>query len=431
MKKGKVLLWATVGLVVMGAITIVVLMMAGILPDPFFPAPAPAAPAVNMALNGDLRICPDMSARITFENVDKENPLRVNEIAFVNDVLWLNLSTKTPLFGWARAEDVTYESGAHPSKDDTTLAGVQILDKKCAADELVTPKPPATENASATEEPAKATQEPAKPKQLDVVTYTPTENAIPLINNGETIGFFFVLNKVGPVDVLSPYQSTAIFSLGNGKVGDTTVTSDGTQGNIVTVLCNKPEGCVTTVTDYTAGHVGVTIVFAGKEIPAETVLGAVVNLFKAPNCGASGCPSVFHWQNGQSEAFMSVPTSVELDIPWQSVTVSTAIIGEPPANAKVIKIDKKVVGHSYTCSGECSVSVPEGAGGTIACFPEGGTADGKTVDSGKILSWNGADSDSGTPEDLNNTVLLVGNNIQIIMIYMADLEPFMNVACGQ
>jgi hypothetical protein len=58
---------------------------------------------------------------------------------------------------------------------------------------------------------------------------------------------------------------------------------------------------------------------------------------------------------------------------------------EPPANAKVIKIGKKVVGHAYTCSGECSVAVPEGAGGTVACFPEGGTADGETVDSGEIF----------------------------------------------
>lgn len=272
--------------------------------------------------------------------------------------------------------------------------------------------------------------EPA-PEQLEVVTYIPTENAVPLVNEDETIGFFFVLNKVGPTEVLSPYQSTTLFALGNGTVGDTKVSSDGTEGNVVTLLCNVPDGCITEVKDYTPGHVGVTMILAGKEIPSETVLSAVVNLFNAPNCGGSGCKTNHHYQSGKKETFTTKPSAVKLDVPWKSITVLTAIVGEPPANAKVIKIDKKVVGHSYTCSGECSVSVPEGAGGTVACFSEGGTADGKAVNSGEIVSWNGADSDGGTPEDLNNTVLLNGNNIQIMMIYMADLEPFMNVACGQ
>ena len=336
--------------------------------------------------------------------------------AFVAGEDWVEIK-QGDVEGWIMLKFLLM--GDDLSKTPTDLSNVPEGDASCSAEELIAeldvPADPAT----------------LAPAVLDVVTYTPAQGEIPLVNKGETIGFFYVLNKKGPVDVTTPYQSTALFALGNGKVGDTTVTSDGTQGNIVTVLCDKPEGCVTTVTDYTAGHVGVTIVFAGKEVPAETSLGAVSNLFNAPNCGANGCPSVFHWQNGQSEAFVDVPIAVKLDIPWESVTVSTAIVGEPPANAKVIKIDKKIVGHAYTCSGECSVSVPEGAGGTVACFPEGGTADGEDVQPGGILSWNGTDTDSGTPEDLNNTVLLNGDNIQVVMIYLADLEPFMNVACGQ
>lgn len=280
------------------------------------------------------------------------------------------------------------------------------------------------------------------PEQLEVVTYTPTENAVPLVSEDETIGFFWVLNKNGPTEVVYPSQSTVLVTLGNAWVSpkpamEIVMTSDGTQGNIFVDVCETAEDCKLTVSEYSAGHVGVTIVFAGKEKPAETLAGAINNMFEASNCGGSGCLEVIVHNDKNDPAVSHFETKVVaadvtalLTIP-AAPFVSVAIVGEPPANAEVIKIDKKVVGHSYTCSGECFVSVPEGAGGTVACFSEGGTADGKAVNSGEIVSWNGADSDGGTPEDLNNTVLLNGNNIQIMMIYMADLEPFMNVACGQ
>lgn len=283
--------------------------------------------------------------------------------------------------------------------------------------------------------------EPA-PEQLEVVTYIPTENAVPLVSEDETIGFFWVLNKNGPTEVVYPSQSTVLVTLGNAWVSpkpamEIVMTSDGTQGNIFVDVCETAEDCKLTVSEYSAGHVGVTIVFAGKEKPAETLAGAINNMFEASNCGGSGCLEVIVHNDKNDPAVSHFETKVVaadvtalLTIP-AAPFVSVAIVGEPPANAEVIKIDKKVVGHSYTCSGECFVSVPEGAGGTVACFSEGGTADGKAVNSGEIVSWNGAESDGGTPEDLNNTVLLNGNNIQIMMIYMADLEPFMNVACGQ
>lgn len=284
---------------------------------------------------------------------------------------------------------------------------------------------------SAEVETESVTTQMARLPQLDVVTYTPPENAVPLISNDETIGFFFVLNKDGPAEVLSPHQSTTMISLGNGQVGETTVTSDGTEGNIVTILCNKPEGCVTPVTDFTPGHVGITLIFAGKEVPTETVLGAVVNMFNAPNCGGSGCKTIYHYQSGKKETFTAKPTSVSLAIPWEQVDTQTAIIGELPENAKVIKINKKVVGHAYTLSGENSVSVPEGAGGTILCFPDGGEIDGVKAQKGEILVFEGTPSDGFTPEDLNLTLLVAGNNVQVTMIYVANLDSFKNIACGQ
>lgn len=288
-----------------------------------------------------------------------------------------------------------------------------------------------------------AVEEPSVASTLpEVTTYVPTENAVPLVNKGEVIGFFYVLNKKGPVDVVYPSQSTVLVTLGNAWVSpkpamEIVMTSDGTQGNIFVDICETAEDCKLTVSEYAVGHVGVTIVFAGKEKPAETLAGAINNMFKASNCGGSGClevivhndkndPTVSHFD----KKVVAADVANLLTVPIEPF-VSVAIVGEPPANAKVIKIAQSVVGHAYTCSGECSVSVPEGTGGTVACFPEGGTADGTVVISGEILAWNGADNDGGTPEDLNKTVLLNGNNIQITMIYLADLEPFMNVACGQ
>ncbi len=374
-------------------------------------APEDKLPAgVLPAVGADLRASADMNSEIL--GMAQSNPLEVlgkdSKNPDTADDDWIYVRDGNDLEGWIPMKAVVV--------NQVELDLSKVPDKD--GSQPVIAEEPNTESA-------------APEAQADVVTYTPVGNAVPLISKEETIGFFWVLNQVGPTTVVSPYQSTTLFALGNGTVGNTKVSSDGTEGNVVTLLCNEPDGCETEVKDYTPGHVGITMILAGKEVPAETALGAVVNLFNAPNCGGSGCPTNHHYQSGKQETFTTQPSAVKLDVPWVSITTTTAIVGEPPANARVIKINKKVVGHAYTCSGECSVSVPEGAGGTVACFPEGGTADGKAVNSGEIVSWNSADSDGGTPEDLNNTVLLNGNNIQITMIYMADLEPFMNVACGQ
>lgn len=285
--------------------------------------------------------------------------------------------------------------------------------------------PAAPGNPSAASAPADlapgATSASAQPK---VVTFTPPDNAVPLISNDETIGFFFVLNKGGPVEVKSPYQSTTLFALGNGEVGDTKVTSDGTEGNIVALLCNEPEGCVRKVDGYSLGNVGVTIILAGKEKPVDTVLGAVVNMFSAPNCGQSGCNTVYLWQNGQKQTFADKPSTVQVNIPWTQITVQTAMVGEPPANAKVIKIGTEVVGHQYVISGANTVSVPEGTGGTILCFPKGGTANGEKILPGEGKVFTGMPSDNSTPKDLNQTVLVTGDDVQVTTIYLSDLSAF-------
>lgn len=317
------------------------------------------------------------------------------------------------------------------SKPPQATATLSQTEEPAATEEPVeeTPTPGSTVTVvQVSTVPPFVTEEPVEDVTMEVVTYTPVKNAMPLINKGETIGFFWVLNQAGPASVKSPYQSTTLFALGNGTVGDTKVSSDGTEGNVVTLLCNEPQGCDTEVKDYTPGHVGITIILAGKEIPAQTALGAVVNLFNAPNCGGSGCKTNHHYQSGKQETFTTKPSAVKLDVPWESITAQTAIVGEPPANAQVIKIGKKVVGHSYTNSGSFEVSVPEGAGGTILYFPNGGTVNGETVAKGTVWSVNGNLSDGSTPEDLNSTLQVSGTDVQVTMVYLADLKAFVDMA---
>ncbi len=265
-------------------------------------------------------------------------------------------------------------------------------------------------------------------EELKTVTYTPPEKSVPLISNGELIGVFFVLNETPPQTIPSPYQSTTLIALGNGKVGDIKVSTDekGTIGNIVTVLCDIEDGCQTEVQDYTPGHVGVTIIFAGKENPVDTVTNAVANMFTAPNCGASGCKTVNFYQGLDQETFTEKPASVKLTIPWKKATAQTAVIGEPPKDAKVIKIGTQVVGHSYVISGnDLAVSVPEGLGGTILYFPDGGELDWEKVNKGAIRWLKGSLSDSSTPDDLNQTVYVSGKGVEVQMIYIADLKSFL------
>lgn len=397
------------------------------------PAPAPAAPVVMMASGGDLRICPDSFAKITFEDADKENPLRVDEIAFVKDVLWLNLSTVTPLFGWAKATDVTYESGDHPSKDDAILANVQILDKTCTPDELTTPEPVATEPLVATEEPVVATEPPVTaPEQAQIVDFTVPGDYVPLFNeDGEMIGITYPIQDTGPHSIPSCNKCTLIVAVGKftfsgtianpftGLFGASEVT-----GNILAGVCDDESGCVTPMIGVKAGHAQVTIVFPEFEIPNESAAWSVNFMFnpESSNCG-DGCKEVYfgNLNTGAIKKFDTAITAPDLDLvaptgPYPKINI---VVDGTPSGSKVILNDAgDPIGQKYYLTDkDAFISIPED-GGTVFYFGAPGCIrDGISQKAGDVVTMHGIKSDGGTPHDQNETVEVVCSQPEMVLVH--------------
>lgn len=280
---------------------------------------------------------------------------------------------------------------------------------------------------------------PVVDEKATVVNYAPPENAIALkTKDGNTLGFFYALNVDVPYEIEYPFQSTLLVTLGNGNVSIgpvfTLVISGGeTIGNIWTDVCSDAAGCKVSLSGYKPGHVGVTVIFAGFEVPAETLAGAVNNMFKPSNCGGSGCLEIVVYNNKTD------PLSIHFKDPITSGDVAKVLVAptEPyakvnivlagvPAGAEVIlDAAQSPVGQEYYLTDkEAKVSIPEGGGTIIYC----GTKceiNGESYKAGVAITLRGNPSDGSTPKDLNLTAIVKSgdpNMIRVIMIYGTDFD---------
>lgn len=121
------------------------------------------------------------------------------------------------------------------------------------------------------------------------------EWAVPL-GEGEVVGYTYSLGKKGPWNQSVPEGGFVLISCGNCTVDGIKATSDGTEGNTFLFKGTNSDGLTPddlnetiVIKDYAAGHVQVTFIYAGNEVPEEAALAAVANMFFAPNCGQDGC----------------------------------------------------------------------------------------------------------------------------------------------
>ncbi len=314
---------------------------------------------------------------------------------------------------------------------------------------VVANTPPPEVKATSTTAPT-SVPEPAK---AVIVEYDVPENAMPLLDaSGSIKAFTYTINEAkdanpllrlivggnkNSFDAKYPYQSHILITFGNAWIsyGDAheKLTSDGTIGNIYTEICDKPEGCKLGVLNYTPGHVQVTVVFGGTEVPAETLAWAV-NFMLSPgssNCGANGCKTV---NVVDRNSFPTVGTFTQMVKPADVAGFLTAPKAPyvqvklnykgVPKDANVITDSKNVpVGQEYYLADkEASVSVPE-AGFTVIFCGAKCTIDGKKVPAGTAKVFEGTKSDGSTPADLNRTLSISSsdpNMIRVVMIYGGD-----------
>jgi hypothetical protein len=312
---------------------------------------------------------------------------------------------------------------------------------------------PATEPpAAATEPPAAATESPVAPLPTDTpVTPTPepvgatVDYNVP--NNAGrlwtektgVLGYYYDCNVNKPCEITYPAQSTVIIALGAGTITDgtytKTVTTDGTIGNLYSNVCELASGsCKATVTEFSAGNVRITIVFAPFEVPAETLAGAANRMGVAPNCGGSGCLVInAYGKNGQEVSFKrgdkveATHVSGLLTAPVAPFVKINLIYGAQPQGAEPIILNKVVVGSIYyLAESDSFVNVPEGGGTVFYCGAKA-EIDGKTCEAGTAIRFDGTLSDGNTPEDLNKTVKIVSSEptmIRVYMIYAMDFNTY-------
>lgn len=260
----------------------------------------------------------------------------------------------------------------------------------------------------------------ARPESSGTVVYNPPVSAMQLVTDeGVTVGVSYVLTDGEATQIFTPAYSTTIVVGGNFTADGITFTSDGTIGNIYMFLCRQNGECAFDVEDYTAGHLSVTTVFSGMENPNATAFGALTTLFQAPNCGDPGCliATLTTSDDKQMQEFDSPPNNDALGIDGFSNTVTVSVLGVP--NARVIEIGGDIVGRTWTMSGDNQhVSVPEGdETGTIIVCQTGCTVNGQTIEAGGIVVLTGFMTDDTTPDDLNMTAEVSGDNVTVYLIY--------------
>lgn len=305
-----------------------------------------------------------------------------------------------------------------------------------------------TELAPAESQTVSATASTPEPSPTPTTTVMPTAmlapsavavvpNSIPLLdgNTGAIKGFFYVLNKEGPYTAEYPYQSLIMITLGNGKIENgrysEALTASETEGNIFADVCAEVGGCSAVISGYTAGHVGVTVIFAGYENPDDSLIGGINNMLEPSNCGGSGCNTVFaHNIKGRVLTFEKKIEAVAVAgflTPAKPPYVSVNFRYEGvPSGAIVIRDDaKNIIGHEYfLIDKDAFVSVPEGGGTLIYCGAKA-TIDDAECSPGTVMLFTGAKSDGATPSDLNGTIRIVTtdpSSIRVIMIYAGSFE---------
>lgn len=294
-------------------------------------------------------------------------------------------------------------------------------------------QPPATQTG--TGEQGAATQTPAgAAASMGAVATGETffsipEGSFPLeTEDNGLIGVAYVLSKPGPYTAKTPWGATTTIALGPGKVSGKVMPTDakGTIGNIVVIQCAETDGCDTVIEDYVPGHVAITTVFNGFETPNETVGNALSQMFKAPNCGASGCNPVNVF-NGDKQDTYTAPST--LNISPLSLQVKTNIVGEVPSNASVILYQNAVVGHQFEINEENSVSAPEGGVTMLVCMDKTCTLNGQSYSG--VVVINGNPSDDATPKDLNMTLTSNGQ-VRVVFIYgnTAAMKGIVNSLAG-
>jgi len=312
-----------------------------------------------------------------------------------------------------------------------------------AAEVKDTPVPTEAPTEEATPAP---TEEPVVDPITEVYSYVPPEGSAPLLTaeiGGSVKGFAYYVTTEGPYEIKYPYQSTVLIALGNGRAdyfksgtgSSVIMTSDGTIGNILADNCREqtPEGCSITITGYTPGHVGVTVVFGGYEVPDETLVAAVNNMLKsAPNCGANACKTVkvnyFGANQPVNLSFTNAitPTDVAgvlLDnvLPYANVAIDDYLnmIGRSQV---VLDDTDKPVGLMFYLANEVSyISVPEAGGDVIFCGSKA-TVNDIECPAGSVMVLKGNPTDGSTPKDLNKTITVESSDPAMIRVIQLNTD---------
>lgn len=257
--------------------------------------------------------------------------------------------------------------------------------------------------------------------------FMPPDNAQRL-GGDKMVGVFYTLNQAGPFTVVTPPESVTIIAAGAIVVDDKTFTTDGTKGNVIVVVCRKMTDCANKVTGYKAGNVGVTTMLPGAEDVNLTAYNAVTLMFKAPNCGSSGCKTADMTLWGEKTTTFTKKPANPADMGITPVTVTTEVaLTVPPEGSRPIELNGKIIGHAYTVSGDNAISVPEG-GGTILVCTRGCKVAGSDIEKNSVVWLVGRPSDGGTPNDLNWTANVSGDMVNVTMIYTGDAKPFVRAA---
>lgn len=304
------------------------------------------------------------------------------------------------------------------------------------------PTATATAIATATATPT-ATEEPATvDPDLEEYIYVPPEGSAPLLTaevGGSVKGFAYYITTEGPYEIKYPYQSTVLITLGNGRAdyfksgtgSSIIMASDGTIGNILADNCREqtPEGCSITLTGYTPGHVGVTVVFGGYEIPDETLVGAVNNMLaNAPNCGANACKTVkVHYFGANQLVDLSftaaiTPTDVVGVLLENTPPYFNVVVGDVGRSQVVLDDTNKPVGLMFYLANNASyISIPE-AGGTVIFCGSQAKVDDIDCPSGSVMILRGNPTDGSTPRDLNKTITVESSDPTMIRVVQLNTD---------
>lgn len=256
-----------------------------------------------------------------------------------------------------------------------------------------------------------------------VVDYYAAEHFVPLPDaKGHTKGVFYVLGEEGPAEIAYPYQSTLMVTAGNMTVnGELEFGTDGTIGNIFADVCQDEKGCSVNVDSYKAGHIGVTIVFGGYEVPNQTVADSVNTMLTgASNCGNKCLTVIVGNADGKTESFTAEVEagSFNLKAPEAPLALVNFIFPNVPQGSEVILLGNRPVGHSYFLSTpESKVSVPE-TGGTVIYCGSKCSVDGTTYEAGSAIVLPGGPTDGKTPEDLNLTTSVESKDSTMVHVFM-------------